>query len=313
MTTERYLEEWRNAELITATQHAALLSLVRRQRFSVFLELNGLLYVGVAAIAGGVAWTVREHFASLGDAVVLVSLTSLLAACAWYCAAQAMPYSHDRVAAPTFSFDYVLYLGCLIFASELTFVEYRFHLLGIDWNYYLLASAAVYFAAAYRFDNRFVLSLALSTLAAWFGVRLSLSRLFYGYIHELTLAYGGAVALAGVLLYRERIKPHFLETYLHVSVNAILFALASYANDTTSLLWLIALLAACAVAIERGIRFHRFAFVVYGVLYGYVGVTIQMLRPTLFRREAVVLAYFVLSGAAVVAALVLVARRFGRE
>ena len=313
MTTERYLEEWRNAELITAAQHAALLALVRRQRFSLFLELNGLLYVGVAAIAGGVAWTVREHFASLGDPVVLVSLSSVLAACAWYCAAHATPYSRDRVAAPTFSFDYVLYLGCLIFASELTFLEYRFHLLGIDWNYYLLASAAAYFAAAYRFDNRFVLSLALSTLAAWFGVRLSLSGLFYGYIHEVTLAYGGAVALAGVLLYRERIKPHFLETYLHVSVNAILFALASHANDATSLLWLIALLAACAVAVERGIRFHRFAFVVYGVLYGYVGVTIQVLRPILFRSEAVVLAYFVLSGGAVVAALVLVARRFGRE
>jgi len=206
MTTEGYLEEWRHEDLITAGQHAALLALVRRQRFSVFLELNGLLYVGVAAIAGGVAWTVREHFASLGDAVILVSLTSLLAACGWYCAAHATPYSRDRVASPTFSFDYVLYLGCLVFASELTFIEYRFHLLDIDWNYYLLVSAAVYFVAAYRFDNRFVLSLALSTLAGWFGVRLSLWGLLYGYIHEVTLAYGGAVALAGGLLYRERIK-----------------------------------------------------------------------------------------------------------
>jgi len=313
MTTERYLDEWRNAELITAAQHTALLALVRRQRFSIFLELNGLLYVGVAAIAGGVAWTVREHFASLGDVVVLVSLTSLLAACAWYCAAHATPYSHDRVAAPTFSFDYVLYLGCLVFASELTFLEYRFHLLGVDWNYYLLGSAAVYFAAAYRFDNRFVLSLALSTLAAWFGVRLSVWRLFYGYLSELTLAYGGAVVLAGVLLYRERIKPHFLETYLHVAANAILFALASRSSGTASLPWLIALLAACAVAIERGIRYHRFAFVVYGVLYGYVGITAQVLRPVFFRSETVVLRYFVLSAGAVVVALVLIARRFGRE
>jgi Predicted membrane protein (DUF2157) len=313
MTTERYLDEWRNAELITAAQHAALLPLVRRQRFSVFLELNGLLYVGVAAIAGGVAWTVREHFASLGDAVVLVSLTSVLAACAWYCAAHATPYSRDRVAAPTFSFDYVLYLGCLVFASELTFVEYRFHLLGIDWNDYLLASAAVYFAAAYRFDNRFVLSLALSTLAAWFGVKLSVSGLLYGYIHEVTLAYGSAVALAGVVLYRERIKAHFLETYLHVAANAILFALVSRSNGPSGLPWLIVLLAACAAAIERGIRFQRFAFVAYGVLYGYVGVTTMLLRSAVFRVETAGLLYFVLSGSAVVAALVLIARRFGRE
>ena len=89
--------------------------------------------------------------------------------------------------------------------------------------------------------------------------------------------------------------------------------MASRSSGTTSLLWLIALLAACAVAIERGIRFHRFAFVVYGVVYGYVGVTTRVLRPVLFRSETLVLAYFVLSGGAVVVALVLLARRFGRE
>jgi len=77
MTTERYLDEWRAAALITGEQHAMLLALVLRQRFSIFLELNALLYVGVAVIAGGVAWTVREHVASLGDVVVFVCLTSL--------------------------------------------------------------------------------------------------------------------------------------------------------------------------------------------------------------------------------------------
>ena len=37
----------------------------------------------------------------------------------------------------------------------------------------VLLSAVVFFAAAYRFDNRFVLSLALSTLGAWFGIKLN--------------------------------------------------------------------------------------------------------------------------------------------
>jgi hypothetical protein len=313
MTTERYLEEWRTADLITAEQHARLLALVRKQRFSIFFELNALLYVGVVALAAGVAWTIREHFANLGDAAILASLSAMLAGCGWYCATRAAPYSPDRVASPTFSFDYVLYLGCLVFAAELAFIEYRFHLLGVDWSYYLLASAAIYFLLAYRFDNRFVLSLGLSTLAAWFGVRLSFSTFFGEYLRELTLAYGAVVGLAGVLLYRERIKPHFLETYLHIAVNAMLFALASKVIGTDNLLWLLALAGACAAAVERGIRCKRFAFVVYGVVYGYVGVTAYVLRPVFFRSETVVLAYFVLSGTAVVAALALIAHRFGRE
>src|SRR3954451_22947435 len=116
MTTEGSLEEGRHAALISAEQHAVLRVLVRQERFSVFLELNALLYVGVLAVGAGVAWTVREHFASLGDAAILVSLTGTLTACGWYCLAHATPYSHGRVASPSFSFDYVLYLGCLVFA-----------------------------------------------------------------------------------------------------------------------------------------------------------------------------------------------------
>jgi len=311
MTTERYLEEWRTAGLITVEQYARLAALVRRQRFSVFLELNALLYLGVVAIAGGVAWTLREHFASAGDAAVLVTLTSVFAGCLWYCFARGMPYAPERVAAPTFSFDYVLYLGCLVFAAGIAYLEYRFHALGVDWHYYLLASAALYFALAYRFDNRFVLSLALSTLAGWFGVRLSASRFFGGSMREITLAFGIAVAGTGLLFDHLRIKRHFLETYLHIAANAVLFALASGTLDRSLAIWPLALAAACAAAIERGIHFKRFAFVVYGVVYGYAGLSAEMLRAT--HRETTILAYFVISGAAVVIGLVLLSRRFGRE
>jgi predicted membrane protein DUF2157 len=311
MTSERYLEEWRAADLVTAEQHALLLTLVRGQRFSVFLELNALLYLGVLAIAAGVGWTVREHFANIGDAAVLVPLTAAFAACLWYCFTRGMPYAPGRVAAPTFSFDYVLYLGCLVFAAEVAYLEYRFQLLGVDWHYYLLASAALYFALAYRFDNRFVLSLALSTLAGWFGVRLSASTFFVGSMREIALAYGVAVAATGVAVHRLAIKRHFLETYLHVAANAVLFALASAAFDASNSLWLTLLAGACAAAIERGIHFKRFAFVVYGVVYGYAGLSAEMVR--VIDGTTSILAYFVISGAAVVVCLVFVSRRFGRE
>src|SRR5262249_33252738 len=231
MATERYLEEWRTADLITAEQHALLLTIVRRQRFAVFLELNALLYLGVVAIAGGIGWTLREHFATAGDAVVFVTLAAIFAGCLWYCFTRALPFSPEQVAAPTFSFDYILYLGCLVFAAGIAYLEYRFRLLGVDWHYYLLGSAALYVALAYRFDNRFVLSLGLSTLGGWFGVRFSESTFFGGSMREIALAYGIAVAGTGLVFDRLRIKRHLLEAYLHIAVNAVLFALASGTVD----------------------------------------------------------------------------------
>jgi len=312
MTTAEQLEAWRSAGAITDDQCAALLALVRKQRFSVHLELNALLYAGVLAFGAGLAWTVREHFASLGDAAIVVSLSAIVAGSLCYCFTRAAPYSTSQVPAPTFAFDYVLLLACLAFAVDLWYVEFRFKLLREQWDMYLLASAGLYVALAYRFDNRFVLSLGLSTLAGWFGVRFSPEGFFIGAMRRVALAYGGSVAAVGLWMRHLAVKRHFLEAYLHVAVNAALFALASgtIAGDSR-LLWLLGLLAVGGVAVERGIRHRRFTFVVYGVVYGYVGISAEVLRQ--LHGDTVALTYFVVSAVAIVAGLFAASRSFGRE
>src|SRR5262249_21388562 len=162
--------------------------------------------------------------------------------------------------------------GCLTFAAGLGYVEYRFHVLQASWDLYLLISAALYFALAYRFDNRFVLSLALSTLAGWFGVRLSTWDVLPSTLRGLALLYGAVVAAIGVGLHQRGIKKHFLDAYLHVAANAVLLALASGAVATRDEPWWSAtLIVASAAAIVLGIRSAEFAFVAYGAAYGYVG------------------------------------------
>ena len=61
----------------------------------------------------------------------------------------------------------------------------------------------------------------------------------------------------------------------------------------------------------EGVRFRRFAFVVYGVLFGYAGISFRMLLDIGSFTSA--LAYLVVSGTIVIVTLVLVARRFGRD
>ena len=66
MTTIDRLD-WRESGVISEAQHATLPAIVRRERFSVFVELNALLYIGVISIVGGLGWTFRDYVASLGD------------------------------------------------------------------------------------------------------------------------------------------------------------------------------------------------------------------------------------------------------
>jgi hypothetical protein len=308
------LERWKNDAAISGTQYDAISTLVRKERFSVFVELNTLLYLGVLALVAGVGWTISTYSARLGDAAIVLSLTCVFCWSLYYCFARALPYSHHEVEHPGLAFDYVLYLGCLIFALDLGYVQSQFHPFQLDWDHSLLLASGVFFALAYRFDNRLVLSLALSSLAAWCGVRLTRFGLLHGgSLRVYALAYGSVVAVAGTALQHAGVKRHFLDTYLHVAGNVLFVALLSgvEAVRDESFLYLLALFCLAGFAIVAGVRFGRFAFVVYGIVYGYLGISIRALRD--FQSLTSVLAYFVVSGTIVILGLVALARRFGRE
>jgi hypothetical protein len=308
------LEHWQRAGAISAAQHDAIAALVRRDRLSVFIELNALLYLGVLSAAGGVAWTVATYSQRMGDAAIVAALTCAFAAALAYCFTHAHPYANRPIEHEGTAFDYVLYFGCLLLATDIGYIQSRLNPFQLPWDHSLLLASTVFFALAYRFDNRFVLSLALSSLAGWFGVRLGgFSLLSAGALRAYALTYGALVAGAGAGLHRAGVKPHFLETYLHLAVNVLFLALLSGigASGAAGTMYLLAVLGLSAAAIVQGVRFNRFAFVVYGVLYGYAGLSGRLLREV--RSFSAGLTYFVVSGVVVVAVLVTLARRFGRD
>lgn len=313
MTTLDRLARWRNAGFITSAQYDTIATLVRKDRFSVFLELNALLYLGVMSLIGGLVWTIHAYYARLGDTLTLMMLSGLLGLSFYYCFWRSLPYSNGEVESPDLIFDYVLYLGCLVFSVELGYIESRFELLQEAWDHYLLLSSVVFFGLAYRFDNRFVLSLALSSLAGWFGLRFSrFGLLSPDTLRVHGLIYGALVAAAGTWLHKHGIKKHFLETYLHVAANVLFIALIfGLGDDPLAWLYLAGLLSVCTAAGVLGVGFRRFAFVVYATLYGYAGISYQLLHNV--SNLTVILWYLVLTGTFVVLLMLRLARRFGRE
>jgi hypothetical protein len=312
MTTIDRLDAWKAVGVISEEQHAMLASLVRHERFSVFVELSALLYLGVLSLVGGIVWTFREYVASLGDAAILSILALLMVLAFGYCFTRTAPYSNDEVESPGLAFDYVLYFGCLMFSATLAFIENRFGIFH-GWDTHLLIAAIVFGLLAYRFDNRLVLSLALSTLAGYVGLKMAMFETLHNdRIRMVALLYGAFLIGLGVLLTRQSIKKHFLDVYLQLGANAILLATVSGVLEPgAGLAYLAMLLMLSAAAIYLGVRYRRFAFVAYGTLYGYAGLSARLLDslggPTL------VLAYFVATGSMVVLALVVLARRFGRD
>jgi len=307
------LEQWQEQGTISPEQHARLAALLRREPSSLFLELNVLLYAGVLAFIAGLGWTVTTWSQQLGDVAILTVLSAVLALCLWYCFSRAPAWSPAQTPSPSLIFDYVLYLGSLTWSVELGYIENRFHLLSGQWDLYLLATAVLYFILAYRFDNRFVLSLALSSLAGWFGLTISHWPSHQDAAYRVSaLGFSALTGLAGAVLQRAGVKAHFFGTYLNIAANVAFWAILSGVFDRQNdLLWFLALAVMCAASLAWGLKRREFAFVAYAAVYGYVGVSSLLIRG--LTGISAILTYFLVTGIAMLVGLVMIARRFGRE
>jgi hypothetical protein len=313
MTILARLEHWKKQGAISLEQYSLLASLSRGEPFSVFLELNLLLYAGVLAFVAGLGWTVTTWSQQLGDVLVVAVLSAILGVCFWYCFSRAHAWSPAETAAPSPIFDYVLYLGSLVWCIELAYLENRFHALSGKSDLYLLVTAGFFFFLAYRFDNRFVLSLALSSLAGWFGLTISRWPAHQDAAYrEYAMLYCVLIGVGGMLLRRRGLKAHFFGTYLNIAANVLFWALLSGVfNRQGSGLWFLALLIACGASLAWGLTRRQFAFVAYAVVYGYVGVSSMFLRVV--TGDTATLSYFVITAVAMLVLLVQIARRFGRQ
>ena len=111
----------------------------------------------------------------------------------YYCFSRGLPYDNDEVESPSMIFDYVLYFGCLVLSATLGFIETRFAIFQ-GWTTHLLIASVVFGLLAYRFDNRFVLSLAISTMAGYLGLKLDLfDRVETDILRLIALAFGTAL------------------------------------------------------------------------------------------------------------------------
>jgi hypothetical protein len=278
------------AEHVLSARQAAFFDRVAGRRLvSIRLEMRALLYAGILLLTSAVGLLVAGHHQEIGPLAIASAIALAVTACLLWVIRHSPPFAWAEVASSSLAFDYVLLLGLLLFASELGYVEAHFGLLGPGWAHHLLIVGGVSLLAAYRWDSRIVLGLAITTLAAWLGVSSNLVSLIAhggGRLRANALALGVLyVAAAALSVWLDR-KPHFEEVYATAGLFLILGALVSgVLGDGRSWgIWLGALLAAAGAVMWVAFRLGRSLYFAQGVVAAYVGLLRLVFAP--FRHEA---------------------------
>src|SRR5262245_49578801 len=134
---------------------------------SIRAELRLLLYGGVLLAASGLGLFLKENHERLGPVFIAAIVAATALGCLAYVVRRAPPFSWNATESAHVAVDYLLLLAMLLIGADLAYVESQFLWLGPNWAYHLLAVAVLYFFAAYLFDSRAVLALALTSFAAW--------------------------------------------------------------------------------------------------------------------------------------------------
>ena len=177
-------------------------------------ELQALLYAGVLLVATGAGLLVKENLGRIGPLAIALALGLAAAACLVWVGRRAPPFAWREATSPDLAFDYVLLLGALLAVADLAFVEAKFTPLGASWPWHLLVVAVAYAGLALRYDSRTLFSLALTSFAAWRGVRIwfvtdAWVRPMEDRLWIEALIVGGGFVLLGAFLRRSDRKAHF--------------------------------------------------------------------------------------------------------
>ena len=288
-------EKLQNEGLVSPESKEKVRFLSDNKLFSLHWELRTVLYLGVLLLSGGLGVLIYKNIDTIGHQAILALIAIACGGCFYYCFTKKLPFSWHKVLAPNSFFDYILLLGCLLFLTFLAYLQVQYQVFGVRYGAATFIPMLVLFFCAYYFDHLGILSMAITNLAAWMGISVSLRQLLANtdYFYSLPLirtgVFLGALLIAIAYFSEQRdLKKHFAFTYSNFGVHIFMIAsLAglmssgfgySYEPEFSYLLWFLFLSAATVFMYRQALRKKSFYFVLFIALYYYVGFSYVVVR-----------------------------------
>lgn len=248
--------------------------------FSLHWELRTILYLGVLLLSSGLGILVYLNIDTIGHQAILATIALACLYCFYFIHKHKLPYQNETVVHASPFIDYVVLLGCLLFALFVGYFQYQYSPFGQHYGILVFIPTVVSFYLAYRFDHKGVLSIATTSLASTFGLSVSPRQLIdnndFSDISVILTALALGIIIGAWAWYSDSktIKKHFSFTYNNFALNILcIAALAALFGQDLKIISLLALAGICFYFIKQALVQQSYLFLLLSVLYGYIGLT----------------------------------------
>lgn len=271
-------------EFISSEQHTEIKKYWQLAIFSLSTELLFFLYISVLLFTSGVGIVVYKNIDSIGHMAILAVNFILMLVCFYFSFKKAKGFSKKEVIFDNPVYDYLVLAGSILGCIFIGYVQYQYSIFGKDFGLTSLFSAAFCFVIAYYFDNKSVLSIAITALATFIGITITPKTVLANEVYSNPqLSYYG-LALGAVLILimeytiRGKAKDHFHIVYATFALNLI--GICCIAGLLENYWYVFIFIMALAIYYFYKVS-HQIAstfMFVFTLLYAYVGINIFLGR-----------------------------------
>jgi hypothetical protein len=274
--------------LITENQYQEIKTYRNLNIFSLNAELKFFLYLSVLLFTSGIGVLIYKNIDTIGHIAILSILFILICVCFYYCFKNSKGFQKEETVFEHPVLEYLVLAGNILTCIFIGYLQFQYEAFGTHYGLATLIPTVVSFCCAYYFDNKSVLTIAITGLAAYIGLSVTPQDLLNNnnFYADQSLSY--SAIMLGVLLilwtvYSSRIqlKTHFNIIYLIFALHIISIAtISNLINDYTGIWLLFAfILAALSFYFYKiSHELRAISLYVFMIVYAYVGFNIILFR-----------------------------------
>lgn len=201
--------------LISEDEHQEIVNYRKQGIFSLHNELLSFLYISILLFTSGIGILIYKNIDTIGHLAILASNFIIMIICFYFSLKKVKPWNKKEVLFDNPLYDYIVLLGSILATIFIGYLQFQYSIFGTDYKFVSLISAFFCFGFAYYFDNKTVLSIALTALTTFIGITLTPKTLLANEIYNnLYLTFSGLALGIVILLWnkyseQQNLKKHF--------------------------------------------------------------------------------------------------------
>jgi len=273
--------------LITENQYQEIAAYRNLNIFSLNAELKLFLYLSVLLFTSGIGILIYKNIDSIGHIAILSILFIIICVCFYYCFKNSKGFQKTETTFENPVLEYLVLAANILTCIFIGYLQFQYEAFGTHYGLATLIPTIVSFSCAYYFDNKSVLTIAITGLAAYVGLSVTPQDLLNNnnFYSEQGLSYSAIMLGVFLILWtiyssRINLKTHFSIIYLTFALHLIsIAAISNLINDY--IIWLafaVVLAGSSYYFYNISHKLKAISLYVFMIIYAYIGFNILLFR-----------------------------------